>query len=474
LVVGYLPWWLEFSVALGLLLASRGAQVDLGFVPYRRWTAPDEPFDAGRQRAYLRSVLRTARPLRPIDLSRPGMEAIPQALVDRLESLARTDVEYTLQQESPNVSVGSAARRLLDLRRDRNRAAASRAWALLRRTAYDAVVIPNGSILEFGAVYQTARFLGMPTVTYEFGEQRERVWICRDGEAMRLDTDGLWEARGRTALTEVERAQIEGLLRARKGGIEWRQFGRLWQRAERRGSPEALRRLGVDGARPVVLLATNVVGDSLALNRQVFTQGMADWLSRTLQVLAARSDVQTIVRVHPGELLGAGMPSETVVKTALPDVPSHVVLIPPDSTTNTYDLIEAAHVGLVYTSTAGLEMAMHGVPVVTAGGTHYRGKGFTDDPCTWDDYVAVVQRRLGEPVGRTLSEGHIELAWRYAYRFFFEFPFAFPWHLLHFWKDVETRPLEGVASPEGRRPYEETLGVMAGELVDWDLHARRV
>jgi hypothetical protein len=473
LVVGSLRWWLEFATAIGLLLASRGHEVDLGFFPYRRWTDPVEPFDVDRQRAYLRSVLRLARPLRPIDLSRSVFSSVPEALQARLERQTMTDVEYTLQRETPEVGPGTEAGRLLELRRSRNRAAAAQALRRFQDAAYDVVIIPNGSILEFGAVYQAARFAGVPTVTYEFGEQRERVWICRDGEAMRLETDELWRARGGVPLSGAERGQIEDLIRARMGGVEWQQFGRRWQRGERQGGDSLRLGLGLDGARPVVLLATNVVGDSLALNRQIFTGGMADWLSQTLRHLAGRADVQTVVRIHPGELLGAGMPSEQVVRRTLPEVPDHVVLIPPDSKVNTYDLIESAHLGLVYTSTAGLEMAMHGVPVLTAGQTHYRGKGFTDDPTSLDGYFSMLDRRLAEPVGRHLPAEQVEMAWRYAQRFFFEFPFVCPWHLLHFWQDVSARPLESIVRPEGIEPYREVLDIMAGEPIDWEAHARR-
>jgi hypothetical protein len=282
LVVGCLPWWLELSAALGQLLASRGHDVDLGFIPYRRWTVSVDPFDEGRQRSYLRSLIRSARPLNPVDLSAPTRDSLPAALTARLEHLSMTDVEYTLQREEPDVASGTEGGRLLALRRSRNHAAAAQALRLFRRRAYDVVVIPNGSILEFGAVYQTARFAGVPTVTYEFGEQKERVWICRDGEAMRLDTGDLWSARGATPLDPAERQQIEALIRARKGGVEWQQFGRLWQRGERHGAGSVRADLELDDTRPVVLLATNSSAMP-ALNRQIFTGGMAAWLRQTLR-----------------------------------------------------------------------------------------------------------------------------------------------------------------------------------------------
>jgi capsule polysaccharide export protein KpsC/LpsZ len=173
------------------------------------------------------------------------------------------------------------------------------------------------------------------------------------------------------------------------------------------------------------------------------------------------------VRVHPGELLGAGQPSVEVIESALPELPDHVLVIPPEAKVNTYDLIELADVGLVYTTTVGLEMAMSGIPVVVAGRTHYRGKGFTHDPESWAAYVAIIRELLESPERHRLSQQQVDLAWRYAYVFFFDFPRPYPWHLLGFWNDLKERPMEQVLTPEGLRMYEGTLEAMLGEPVRW-------
>jgi hypothetical protein len=156
LVVGYLPWWLEFSVALGLLLRAAGNEVDLGFLPYRRWTVPGTPFDTRRQTAYLRSVLARAPGLKAIDLSAACRVPIPGSLGEDLERLAMTDVEYSLQREGPDFRRDDEAAALWELRRARNRTVAANTLRRLRQSTYDAVVVPNGSILT-PAVYRTAR-----------------------------------------------------------------------------------------------------------------------------------------------------------------------------------------------------------------------------------------------------------------------------------------------------------------------------
>jgi lipid A disaccharide synthetase len=60
-------------------------------------------------------------------------------------------------------------------------------------------------------------------------------------------------------------------------------------------------------------------------------------------------------------------------------MPENIRLLPANANVNTYDLVQAADAGLVFTTTVGMEMAMSGLPVIVAGQTHYRGKGFTLD-----------------------------------------------------------------------------------------------
>jgi hypothetical protein len=114
-------------------------------------------------------------------------------------------------------------------------------------------------------------------------------------------------------------------------------------------------------------------------------------------------------------------------------------------------------------------MAMSGVPAIVVGQTHYRGKGFSLDPDSWDEYHKILTRALEDPENVRLNLTQVELAWNYAYRFFFEYPQPFPWHLLHFWKELETWPVERVLSAEGQLEFGETFAYLVGEEIDWSL-----
>ena len=331
----------------------------------------------------------------------------------------------------------------------------------------DIAIIPNGSILEFGVVYRVARSLGIPVVTYELGEQRQRMWLGKDVEVMRQQTDDLWSARGGHALSATQLDQVRQLFAARQKASLWENFARRLQDVPSIGGQQLRAALNLD-QRPIVLLATNVIGDSLTLGRQVFSESMTEWLKRTVQYFTGRTEVQLVVRIHPGELITKGPSVADVVGEALPEgLPAHIHLVPAAATVNTYDIVEIADLGLVYTTTVGLEMAMSGVPVIVIGQTHYRGKGFTLDPNSWESYFDLLDRVLSAPDKYRLSKIQVERAWEYAYRFFFEYPFPFPWHLVHLWTDVKEWPVGRVLDEEGQAQFGDTLRYLVGETVDW-------
>ena len=63
-----------------------------------------------------------------------------------------------------------------------------------------------------------------------------------------------------------------------------------------------------------------MIGDSLTLGRQVFTESMTEWLERTVLQFAARPQAQLVVRIHPGERYTQGPSVADVVHRVLPEL----------------------------------------------------------------------------------------------------------------------------------------------------------
>jgi hypothetical protein len=462
LIFASLPYWIAHTTLLGLVLSGLGHRVTLAYVPYGNWYSLYSRFDLRRHNEYARQVLSLASALLcPVSWFGPRgiLNTLPGGLKKAIETLSLHDVQYTLQTEEVDLDG-----ELYRMRLERNTGVARVALRWMKDNRPDVVIVPNGTILELGAVYQVARYVEVPTVTYEFDEQRQHIWMAQNAEVMLQDTDALWISRQDRQLTTDQVQKVRSLYTARQQASLWESYSRRWQNLPSQGSEKTRRTLGLD-SRPIVLLAPNVLGDSVTLKRQIFSQNMAEWLERTVRYFAEHSEVQLVVRIHPGEalLLPHGMSMAEVAQRALPSLPDHIHLIEADAKVNTYDLVDIASLGLVYTTTVGLEMAMKGVPVIVCGQTHYRGKGFTLDPDTWDDYFQVIERVVSAPHRYRLSEEQVRQAWNYAYFFFFEYPLPFPWHLIYLWDDLLEWPLARVLSEEGQEAFGDTFRYLAGE-----------
>ena len=471
-----LHYWIEQSAVISLALAGLGHKVTLLTLPYSEWHKQMDRLTQRQRALHTRDALAGLDPLVKhasfLDL-RPA-SVLPASLQADVEQVSLWDAQYTLMREEVDMRDASD-RALYDLRLDRNGFAARAALAWMQANKPDVALIPNGLILEMGIVFRVARHLGIPAVTYEFNDQREQIWLAQNSSIMQQDTDYLVEARCKLPMTDAMFKRVADLENARRGARVWGKSKRLWQYVSSQGADAIRNTLHLD-SRPVVMLAANVLGDSLTLGRDLFADSMTEWITKTVRFFANRPEasaersrsVQMVIRVHPGETLVPKAKSMgQVVREALPSLPDHIHVIGAADKVNTYDLIEIADLGLAYTTTVGLETAMNGTPVISCGQTHYRGRGFTIDPASWDEYFAALERVLSDLPAHRLSESQTAAAWNYAYRFFFEYPRPFPWRLMNFWDDLQAWPLEKVLSAEGRAEFGDTFKFLVGEPFTW-------
>lgn len=466
LIFSTLRYWIEHAALLGVTLAGKGHDVHLAYLPYPSWHTQISRFDLRRHDAYSRSVFLGLTPLVNshsfLDLKSNG-DSLPADLRAGVEEVTFKDVQYTLQVEEIDRQSD-----LYQLRLERNLQVARTALKWMQKNRPQVVLTPNGSILEMGVVFRVANHLEIPAITYEFGEQRGKIWLSKDSEVMRQDTDDLWESCKDGQLSSMQSEQLKSLLASRQQGHLWENFSRPWQNIPSSGGEQVRQQLVLD-RRPIVLLAVNVIGDSLTLGRQLFSRNMTEWLEKTVQRFADRPELQLVVRIHPGEKYTKGPSVAEVVRRILPTLPGNIHLVSADDPINTYDLIDIAAAGLVYTTTVGLEMAMRGLPVIVSGQTHYRAKGFTIDPMSWEEYNRLLDRIPQDLISLGPTEEQIAHAWKYAYCFFFLYPAPFPWHLLHFLKELKEWPVGRVLSSEGQVQFGETFRYLVGEKRKWNL-----
>ena len=311
------------------------------------------------------------------------------------------------------------------------------------------LVLLNGRFFAEAVMIELAARRGIGYSTYEKGMLPNTLIVSSEGSAsdVTMPTRAAETALGRR-LSAAQAARLDRYLSERRQGD--RSLDRLWAAPANGGAP-LRQQLGLESERPIVAMFSNIAWDSAVAARDHCFRSLGDWLVAGIRWAERHPEVYLVVRLHPAEVRVTNHVSlermADRIAVAAPRLPVNVRVIPAGSRVSSYQLMDEACVGLIYTSTVGLEMALKGRPVVVAGLTHYRGRGFTLDPQTAEEYWEAVDRLISDPPSPVASDRTRDLARRYAYAFLFEFH----------------RPLNAVQEVGHSRPR---LNLPQGSLLD--------
>jgi hypothetical protein len=280
----------------------------------------------------------------------------------------------------------------------------------------DVIVLLNGLFFFESIAWEIARRRGIDVVTYERGFIKETIVVARDTPAAHYEIDEAWNRWKDVPLTPVESEELDAYLADREHG---RRSVVHYQFDHTTPAPTAA------PGRTAVLF-TNITWDSAVLGREDAFASIHAWLDAAVDVFAARPDDRLIIRVHPAEVRLPGKPAREPLGDYIrgqPPLPPNVSVVDAADPQSSYPLMEMCDVGLVYTSTVGLELALRGKPVVVAGRTHYSDKGFTIPAVSPAQFCSTLTAVLDDPADTSVD---VEQARRYAYMFFFRNAIASP------------------------------------------------
>jgi hypothetical protein len=286
--------------------------------------------------------------------------------------------------------------------------------AVLDDVQPDLVLLLNGLFLFEGVTWAMCEARDIDVVTYERAFLQGTLVFHRGVPAGFYDFSSEWEDAARP-LTAGEEEELDGYLAARRRGGAFDQY---WEFAERT----------VDrGTGRLASLFTNLTWDTAVIDRDVAFSDIGAWIRRAIDAFAARPEHRLVIRVHPSEVALPGKVSRDSLSDFIhreyPRLPPNVTVVEPHDVTSSYPLMDASDVGLVYTSTTGMELALAGTPVIVAGSTHYRGKGFTTDVSSPTEFDEALDRALADPASLPVD---VERARQYAHFFFFRAPIPAP------------------------------------------------
>jgi len=287
---------------------------------------------------------------------------------------------------------------------------------LCRRTRYDVAVFHHGIYVPQGIVGEVARRHGVRVVNWN-AAYRKKCFIFSHGQTyhhtLMTEPQSVWENLEWTP--EIERRLLDYLRSRWEGTQDW-----IWFHERPRTNVSAIvRELGLDPARPLIGLLTNVVWDAQLHYPANAFPNMLDWIVRTVEYFRSRPELQLVIRVHPAEVRGSVPSRQRVVEELrrhVPALPPNVFVIPPDSRISTYAIMAECDAALIYGTKTGVELTSVGIPVVVAGEAWIRNKGLTRDASSAAHYFQLLDEL---PYGVRMDAPTVERARKYAYHFFF-------------------------------------------------------
>ncbi len=331
---------------------------------------------------------------------------------------------------------------------------------------YDLVLCSHGIYMTWAPVTEYCRLAGVDVVCYDRAKTRGHFTFNVNQPSPDWSFDTAWDRYAERELTEAERSLALSYLADRE-----LQTGDVYaynHQARSTDVSEVRQQLGIPEGAACITLFTNLIWDAANASRDLVFGSMLDCAVETIEHFAERPDVVVLLRTHPAEtVLGTDERYGELVRRHFGHrLPANVRVLDDTVDLNSFTVVDLSDVGVVNTSTVGLEMALEGKPVVVVGGTHYRGKGFTIDPLDRSEYFAAVSDQLGDR--RTAVDR--DLALKYFYLMMFEYQQEVPTWLVEppRWRDLA----RSIWAPEGsnalpRIARELAQPALPPDFVDW-------
>jgi len=285
---------------------------------------------------------------------------------------------------------------------------------LYEANPFNHTMINQGIYVPQGVAVGVAQKFNSSAVVFDMGYRKKSI-ILDDWSKKFEEGNDKWQSLPWNKDMENE---IQDYLNSRrKGTLDW-----IHVLSDEGPDTASLisKELGIDFNKPTIALLTNVIWDAQVFYPTNAFKTMIEWMRLTIEYFEKRQDLQLLIRVHPGELQGYVKSRQLAVdeiKRMFPTLPPNVFVIPPESPINTYAALDRCNAVLIYATTAGIELAGVGYPVVVAGEAWVRNKGFTLDANTPEEYYAILDS-LPYPNGK-IPPDKFELAQKYAYHHYF-------------------------------------------------------
>ena len=179
--------------------------------------------------------------------------------------------------------------------------------------------------------------------------------------------------------------------------------------------------VGFSGEKPIAAIFPHILWDGTFFWGDDLFETYEEWFVESIAAAIENDAVDWIVKIHPAHLIQNARDryqgettEEAAIRERFGKLPSHLRLLRPDTSLSTYSFYDLIDYCITVRGTVGIEAAVKGIPVLTAGTGRYDGRGFTIDSRDRDEYLA----KLGELQKLSVPPEGQELAERFGYGVF--------------------------------------------------------
>jgi hypothetical protein len=251
-------------------------------------------------------------------------------------------------------------------------------------------------------------------------------------------------------------------------------FNRKFLHTDKRIKPgaEVRRELRLDASKKTAVIFSHVLWDATFFYGEGLFEDYETWLLESVRAACANPRLNWLVKLHPDlvwKLKYEGYTGELrdiiAIRSAVGTLPEHVKIVPPDTDISSYSFFEITDYAITVRGTIGIEMACHGVPVITAGTGRYSGLGFTTDSQTAQQYLERLANLDETP---PMSARQIQLARRFAYSLFKGRPWKMrSFEMVRLSMDQIGHPLDHNIVPHLSSSHELSKAEDMTELANW-------
>ena len=280
----------------------------------------------------------------------------------------------------------------------------------------DLILMSHGIYTTWEPIVEFCNKKDINFVCYDRAKTKNYININVNQNSPNWDFSSAWSRYQKQSLNEIENKMVNNYLKERefqKGDVYSYNFSK-----RETNIYNLKRRLGIQKDGVIITIFTNLIWDAANVSRDIAFKNPLECITKTIDYFKTNNSVQIIIRTHPAEkVLGTEEKySDLVLDYFQNDLPDNVTIIKPEDSVNSFSVIEMSDIGVVNTSTVGLEFAIQGKPILLISETNYRNKGFTFDVENEAEYFSLLENQINRI---ELKENQVDLARKYFFMMMF-------------------------------------------------------